>query len=73
MIDLDSHIMRIQNKVEKTLSKIYVYKDGSKFISSSTELPGRDYALVGAYLRTKKSYKPSIIDEDIRWANKEMK
>lgn len=74
MIDVDSHILRITNKVMNTFAKVYVYKTGPhKFQSSAREIPEKRRELVGVYLSRGRPFKEDWIGDDIRWAAKEMK
>jgi hypothetical protein len=68
--DLDSQIWRIQNKINRTNQKVYVYKVADeKFASMTTKLDGRLSSLVGVYLHSLPTYSDEYLEDDIRWAN----
>jgi hypothetical protein len=73
MLDIESHILRIENKIGRTKGPVWVYKDGDRFRSSSNYLEGYDKRLVGVYDQSLDSYMPGMVEEDIRWAAREMK
>lgn len=74
MIDTDSHIFRITNKVMNSFAKIYVYKTGpQKFQSSSREVLEKRHELVGVYLSRGRPFEEAWISDDIRWAERGMK
>lgn len=74
MIDVDSHILRITNKVKSTFGKVYVYKIGpQKFQSSVREITEKRHELVGVYLSRGRPFNDDWVGDDIRWAVKGMK
>lgn len=73
MSDIIEQIARIQNKINRTNSKVYVYKVGPEKFSAMSSTNGMPLkSLVGIYLKNDMCYCDSIIDEDLSWAAKNM-
>ena len=73
MSDITSQINRIQNKINRTNAKIYVYKVGPQRFAAMSGSNGMLWKnLVGVYLRNDICYSDQIIDEDITWAVENM-
>ena len=67
-MDISNQITRIQNKINRTNGKVYVYKVAPyKFASMTTgEMPLKH--LVGVYMKNLPTYSDSIVEEDLIWA-----
>ncbi len=73
MTDISNQITRIQNKINRTNGKVYVYKVGpDKFAGMTTKTDMSLKHLVGVYIRYAVGYSDSIIEEDLTWALKHM-
>ena len=69
MADITNQITRIQNKINRTNAKVYVYKVGHQKFAAMSSTAGMPWkSLVGVYLRNDICYSDAIIDEDLTWA-----
>lgn len=70
--DIENAIVRVQNKIKRTQRPVYVYFMKGNLAATVSPDDKLIKKLIGVYDSSKKTYKDTYIDEDIRWATRMM-
>lgn len=70
--DIDTTIIRVQNKIKRAQRPIHVYFINGKIVATTAPDEKLVKKLIGVYDGSKKTYGDCYVDEDIRWATRAM-
>jgi hypothetical protein len=70
MLDIEQAVERLQNKIKRSSRPIWVYYMRERFTATSTPDERILNRLIGVYDSHLRTYQDDYVDQDLRWALK---